>query len=89
MSDPPRRSVREPIQVYLDPADRELLDAIAARSGLSRAEVLRRGIRRVGAEVLGGGDAALTFLDEMVAGGWPADMPDDVGERHDDYLTHE
>lgn len=35
-----RSKVREPFQVYLDPADRTLLDEVAERTGLSRAEIL-------------------------------------------------
>lgn len=50
-----RRQVREPVQVYLDERDRALLEAIAARSALSRAEILRPGLRRIAAEVLAEG----------------------------------
>ena len=41
--------VREPVQVYLAGPDRLLLDRVAEKSGLSRAEVLRRGVRRMAA----------------------------------------
>ena len=36
--------VREPIQVYLSTAERERLDRVAKRMGVSRSEVLRRGL---------------------------------------------
>ena len=36
--------VREPIQVYLSTAEREQLDRVAGRMGVSRSEVLRRGL---------------------------------------------
>lgn len=39
---------REPFQVHLDAADRTLLDDVAERTGWSRAEILRRGLRRDG-----------------------------------------
>lgn len=39
--------VREPIQVYLTAAERSELDQIAREMGVSRSEVLRRGIRSV------------------------------------------
>jgi len=42
------RSVREPIQVYLTSQERDLLDRCAAELGVSRSEVLRRGLRAVG-----------------------------------------
>ncbi|MEX1051754.1 MAG: CopG family transcriptional regulator, partial [Gemmatimonadales bacterium] len=45
----PKR-VKEPVQVYLDKADRVLLDRLAEEQGLSRAEVLRRGIRHLASE---------------------------------------
>lgn len=42
------KSVREPIQVYLTAAERDVLDRCAAGLGVSRSEVLRRGLRAVG-----------------------------------------
>jgi hypothetical protein len=39
--------VREPIQVYLSTAEREKLDRVAKRLGVSRSEVLRRGLEEV------------------------------------------
>jgi hypothetical protein len=80
-------AVREPVQVYLTKQDRALLDRVAKKAGLSRAEVLRRGLRRIGAEVLAGESPVLALLDEMAAADWPAAMPRDVAERHDRYLA--
>ncbi len=78
--------MREPVQVYLDPADRDLLEQVVRATGLSRAEILRRGLRRVA-------DEALTerapgwSLDRLVgAMGEAADLPKDLAERHDEYL---
>lgn len=79
-------TVREPIQVYLTPHERALLDRVAAKAGLSRAEVLRNGLRRYGAEVLAESHPVLQFLERM-AEGWPATMPTDVAARHDEYLA--
>jgi hypothetical protein len=42
------KRVREPIQAYLTAAERAALDQAAARLGISRSEVLRRGIRALG-----------------------------------------
>jgi hypothetical protein len=42
------KSVREPIQVYLTAAERDVLDQCAAELGVSRSEVLRQGLRAVG-----------------------------------------
>jgi hypothetical protein len=44
--------VREPVQVYLDENDRSLLEEVAREVGTSRAEVLRRGLRRIADQVL-------------------------------------
>jgi hypothetical protein len=38
------KTVREPIQVYLTPEERAELDRAASSLGVSRSEVLRRGI---------------------------------------------
>ena len=39
--------VREPIQVYLSTAERERLNRVAGRLGVSRSEVLRRGLEEI------------------------------------------
>ncbi len=38
------KQVREPIQVYLTEKERTVLDRLAAAMGVSRSEVLRRGV---------------------------------------------
>jgi Arc/MetJ-type ribon-helix-helix transcriptional regulator len=53
--------VREPIQVYLSSAERDRLDRLASRLGVSRSEVLRRGLEAM-AETEKPGDAALADL---------------------------
>ncbi|MBA3318856.1 MAG: hypothetical protein H0T50_12315 [Gemmatimonadales bacterium] len=80
-----RRVVREPVQVYLAPDDRKLLDSLASTTGLSRAEILRRGIRSFAAAARGDGARSpmLAFLDEMAGDEWP----EGLAERHDDFLT--
>lgn len=78
--------VREPVQVYLDPPDRTLLDELSERSGLSRAELLRRGLRRLAAEQLPDRSPGWS-LDRIVGALGPAtDLPDDLAARHDEYL---
>ena len=41
----PRAVVREPVQVYLEPDDSALLNRLTAETGLSKAEILRQGMR--------------------------------------------
>ena len=81
------RSVREPVQVYLEPPDRALLERAAVASGLSRAEVLRRGLHRFAAELLADESPALAFL-ESAASATPHGAPPDVAARHDEYLAN-
>jgi hypothetical protein len=73
--------VREPLQVYLDPDERGLLDRLARETGLSRAEILRRGLKSFAAEQ-GGRSPMLEFMESMK----DAEFPPDMAERHDDYL---
>ena len=76
------RAVREPMQVYLTADDSALLASLAGDAGLSKAEVLRRGLRSFAREH-GAGSPMLRFLDEGTGGEWP----DAVAARHDEVLA--
>jgi hypothetical protein len=81
-----RRVVREPVQVYLAPEDKQLLEELAQRTGASQAEVLRRGIRRLSAE-LDRAERPGASLDLLIGAlGDTDDLPADLAARHDDYL---
>ena len=87
MTEGPRgRRVREPVQVYLDEVDRSLLEELAGRTGLPRAELLRRGLRRMADDVLTERAPGWSF-DRVVGvlGDDPA-LPSDLAARHDEYL---
>ena len=58
------RIVREPIQVYLTAEERAELDEAARSTGVSRSEILRRGIG------LAGGAAYAGPLRDLVDGGY-------------------
>ena len=81
--------VREPVQVYLDEPDLARLDALVKSSELSKAEVLRLGIRRLAEEMLvqanpGASLSVLTgALDDSPS------VPADLAARHDEYLYGE
>ncbi len=77
--------VREPVQVYLDRPDRELLDQMAEQSGESRAELLRRGLRKLAGDVLTERPPGWSF-DELI-GALGEDQPSDLSVRHDHYLA--
>jgi len=78
----PAKEVREPVQVYLAPDERDLLNRLAAESGLSKAEVLRRGMRSFAREQ-SGVSPMLAFIAESQAGTWP----ESVAARHDEILA--
>lgn len=78
--------VKEPVQLYLDGRDKTLLEELAERNGLSQAEVLRRGLRRLAAEMLEGeGPGSSVELLIGALTGVPG-VPPDLSARHDDYL---
>jgi len=47
---PRRGRVAEPVQVYLDPADRERLERLAAELDATKSDVLRRGLAALEAQ---------------------------------------
>lgn len=81
---PPR--VREPVQAWLDAPDSELLDDLSEQTSLSKAEVIRRGIRRLAQDldVAGRPFAGLNALSGALDAA--ADVPADLAARHDEYL---
>jgi hypothetical protein len=84
MPNAPRpKRLREPVQVYLAPDDSELLNRLASDSGLSKAEILRRGVRSFAREY-GGESPMLRFIMEGGTGRWPAAG---VAANHDAELA--
>jgi hypothetical protein len=86
---PRKTRVREPVQVYLDPADRTLLEEVAVRTGLSRAEILRRGLRRVAEALLVEHEPGTAFEHLVGALGDDSSLPSDLAARHDAYLYND
>lgn len=87
----PRRKkpsrVSEPVQVYLDRGDRELLERVARESDISRAEALRRALRSYSRSVLKERPPGWS-LDVLIgAMGDDPTRPTDLAERHDYYLN--
>lgn len=78
--------IREPVQVYLDRADKNLLDRLAARTGLSRAELLRRGVRRLAESELAERQPGWSLERLTGALGDDPSLPRDLAARHDAYL---
>lgn len=63
-------AVREPVQVYLAADDSALLQRLTQETGLSKAEVLRRGVRSF-ARDQGTASPMLQFIESGDAHGWP------------------
>ena len=78
--------VKEPVQVYLDAQDRDLLNRMAQKSGASRAELLRRGLRKLAGDVLIERPPGWS-LDVLIGAlGDDPTLPRDLSTRHDEYL---
>ncbi len=70
----------------MEPADKELLDQLSAETSLSRAELLRRGLRRIAADFRAA-SAPGRSLDALIGSlGTAPDIPADLSVRHDEYL---
>ncbi len=76
---------KKAIRVYLDAGQQAILADLAARLGLSKAEVLRRGLDRLAREVVPPEeDPALELIGLM---GEDTDSPGDLSVEHDRYLV--
>lgn len=71
------RKGREPVQVYLAADDSALLASLAGDFGLSKAEVLRRGLRSY-ARTQGTHGPMLRLLDSGAAGDWAGPLGPDL-----------
>ena len=72
-----------PFQVYLDRGDRNLLEQLAARLGLSKAETVREALKRMGLELAGSEDPLL----DLIGGLDDSAVPADLSTRHDEYAV--
>jgi len=79
--------VREPVQVYLDRQDRDLLEELVESTGLPRTELIRRGLRALAAGQLGSQPPGASMEALIGAFGDAPDVPPDLSERHDSYLA--
>ena len=76
--------VREPVQVYLDAQDLDLLKRLGDQTGLAKAELLRRGLRRLASSELT--ERAPGWSFDLLIGALGDDEPTDLSARHDEYL---
>ncbi len=75
--------LREPLQIYITADERRLLDSLAGATGLSRAEILRRGMRSFAAERAGDDGPMQAFMKSMRGTRWPIA----IATAHDEHLA--
>lgn len=80
------KAVREPIQVYLTRSERAALDRLARELGVSRAEVLRRGLLAIAKTEA---QSLYDAFDRLIGVVSDADVPADLAEQHDEYLAQD
>lgn len=66
--------------------DKALLDQLAEETSLSRAELLRRGLRRLAADLRSARAPGRSLDDLIGALGTAAEIPADLSAHHEDYL---
>ena len=69
------------MQVYLRPGQRDALESLAQRRGVSMAELVRQGIDRILRDLPPEDDP----LNDII--GMVKDGPPDMADRHDAYLA--
>ena len=74
---------RAPVQVYLIDEDRDRLERLAQRLGLSMAETLRVALRRLAAQALAEDDPLLRLAGSLES----AEVPADLSSRPDEYAV--
>ena len=79
----PAPRVKEPLQIYMTTDERRLLDTLSADTGLSRAEVLRRGLRSFAAEQAGEVGPMQALLLSLRHARWTPD----IAAEHDEQLA--
>lgn len=85
MSKKEPKRVREQVMVYLDERDRALLETMTEKTGLSKTELFRRGLRRLADDALSEKKPGFS-LRHLVATASSDDLPADVAEHADSYL---
>jgi hypothetical protein len=71
--------------VYLTSGERELLERLVDETGLSRTELLRRGLRSMADELMEAREPGSAF-DHLLASAEEGEAPGDLSERADHYL---
>jgi hypothetical protein len=79
-----QKTVKEPLQIYMAADERRLLDQLSDDTGLSRAEILRQGLRQFAMQRAGSGGPMETLMRSLRA----MPLARDIATSHDDHLAH-
>ena len=74
-----------PLQVYLDQRVHSILERLATRLGLSKAETVREALRRWAIQLAGPEDP----LIKLIGGLDSPSVPADLSTRHDEYAARQ
>jgi Arc/MetJ-type ribon-helix-helix transcriptional regulator len=86
--DPPRRGrVSEPVQVYLERRDRDLLDRLASRLSASKSDVLRQGLAALERQLTDPGQDPVLRIIGVADAAEGREAGYDVSREHDRFLA--
>ena len=85
--EPKGKHVSEPLQVYLDGAQRRRLEQMAGQLGLSKSDVVRRGLEALERQLTDPADHPALRIIGIAAAETAADAGYDVAREHDRYLA--
>jgi len=85
--DKTRKRVSEPIQVYLEPAQRRRLDQLATELGLTKSDVVRRGIEALERQMMDPNEHPALAIIGIAGNHPPRDIGYDVAREHDRFLA--
>ena len=77
------RAIREPLQIYMAGDERRLLDQLSEETGLSRAEILRQGLRQFAVQRAGSGGPMETLMRDLRQ----RPLDSEIAASHDDHLA--
>ena len=83
----PDSRVGEPVQVYLDRADRRRLERLTEQLDTTKSDVLRRALESLERQVLDPDQHPALQVVGLAAGAAPAPLPYDAAREHDRFLA--
>ena len=85
--DTSRKRVSEPVQVYLDRAQQRRLERLAGELGLSKSDVVRRGLEALESQISDPAEHPALRIIGIASGEKPRAADYDVAREHDRFLA--